>query len=171
MTSRKEYCTQTPNKPSLFDVQNLRNHRTLDIGVLGYIGIVWPKEHSPEVRSFPPATSCIYEISSLRVNWLKATGCSDYCTHAQPSMINRTLTGLWQFCCILEMIERLDDWLCTTVHCLLMGTWGPKIVRVCVLKCYCDSDEVFVFVDLHCNNWITMHGKETLWVGGRQPTH
>jgi hypothetical protein len=31
----------------------------LDIGVLGYIGIVWPKEHSPEVRSFPPGTLCI----------------------------------------------------------------------------------------------------------------
>jgi len=27
---------------------------------LGYIGIVWPKEHSPEVRSFPPGTPCIY---------------------------------------------------------------------------------------------------------------
>jgi hypothetical protein len=33
----------------------------LDIGVLGYIGIVWPKEHSPEVRSFPPGTPCIYK--------------------------------------------------------------------------------------------------------------
>jgi len=32
----------------------------LDIGVLGYIGIVWPKEHSPEVWSFPPVTPCIY---------------------------------------------------------------------------------------------------------------
>jgi len=53
-----QYCTQTPNKPSL------RNHRTLDIGVLGYIGIVWPKEHSPEVRSFPPGTPCIYLTSS-----------------------------------------------------------------------------------------------------------
>jgi hypothetical protein len=30
------------------------------IGVLGYIGIVWPKEHSPEVWSVPPVTSCIY---------------------------------------------------------------------------------------------------------------
>jgi len=60
MTSRIEYCTQTPNKPSLFDVQYLRNHRTLDIGVLGYIVIVSPKEHSPEVRSFPPGTPCIY---------------------------------------------------------------------------------------------------------------
>jgi len=32
----------------------------LDIGVLGYIGIVWPKEHSPEVWSVPPVTPCIY---------------------------------------------------------------------------------------------------------------
>jgi len=40
MTSRTEYSTQTPNKPSLFNVQYLRNRSTLDIGVLGYIGIV-----------------------------------------------------------------------------------------------------------------------------------
>jgi len=40
MTSRTEYNTPTPNKPSRFDIQYLRNHRTLDIGVLGYIGIV-----------------------------------------------------------------------------------------------------------------------------------
>jgi len=31
----------------------------LDIGVLGYIGIVWPKEHSPEVSHIPPVTPCI----------------------------------------------------------------------------------------------------------------
>ena len=45
-------------KVSNFSGQYLRNHWTLDIGVLGYIGIVWPKEHSPEVRSFPPGTPC-----------------------------------------------------------------------------------------------------------------
>ena len=39
----------------------LRNRSTLDIGVLGYIGIVWPKEHSPEVWHIPPGTSCIYK--------------------------------------------------------------------------------------------------------------
>ena len=66
MMSRTEYSTQAPNKPSLFDVQYLRNHRILDIGVLGYIGIVLPKEHSPEVRSFPPGTLCI--PSALRVH-------------------------------------------------------------------------------------------------------
>jgi hypothetical protein len=46
-------------KVSNFSGQYLRNHWTMDIGVLGYIGIVWPKEHSPEVRSFPPGTLCI----------------------------------------------------------------------------------------------------------------
>jgi len=60
MTSRTEYITQTPKKSTLFSGQYLRNHWTLDIGVLGYIGIVWPKKHSPEVRSFPPGTPCIY---------------------------------------------------------------------------------------------------------------
>jgi hypothetical protein len=39
----------------------------LDIGVLGYIGIVWPKEHSPEARSLPPGTPCICTFSSRGV--------------------------------------------------------------------------------------------------------
>ena len=49
-------------KVSNFSGHYLRNHRTLGIGVLGYIGIVWPKEHSPEVRSFPPGTPCIFPL-------------------------------------------------------------------------------------------------------------
>jgi len=53
------YITQTPKKSTLFSGQYLRNHWSLDIGFLGYIGIVWPKEHSPEVRSFPPGTPCM----------------------------------------------------------------------------------------------------------------
>jgi len=32
----------------------------LDIGVLGYIGIVQHKEHSPEVLHIPPGTPCIF---------------------------------------------------------------------------------------------------------------
>ena len=60
VTSRTDYSTQTPETFTLFSGQYLRKHWTLDIGVLCYIGIVWPKEHSPEVRSFPPGTPCIY---------------------------------------------------------------------------------------------------------------
>ena len=52
MTSR----TWTPQKPTLFDGHYLRNRSILDIGVLGYIGIVQHKEHSPEVLSIPPRT-------------------------------------------------------------------------------------------------------------------
>jgi len=37
----------------------------LDIGVLGYIGIVWPKEHSPEVWFVPPVTPCIFKATNL----------------------------------------------------------------------------------------------------------
>ena len=44
---------------TLFSGHYLRNRSTLDIGVLGYIGIVQHKEHSPEVLSIPPGTPCI----------------------------------------------------------------------------------------------------------------
>ena len=60
MTSQTEYSTQTPKKSTLFSGQYLRNHWNLDTGVLGYIGIVWPKKHSPEVSHIPPVTPCIH---------------------------------------------------------------------------------------------------------------
>ena len=60
MASRTAYSAWTPQKPTLFDGQYLRNRSTLDIGVLGYIGIVQHKEHSPEVLSIPPGTLCIH---------------------------------------------------------------------------------------------------------------
>ena len=42
-----------------FSGHYLSNRSTLDIGVLGYIGIVQHKEHSLEVLSIPPGTTCI----------------------------------------------------------------------------------------------------------------
>ena len=59
MTSRKRVQYTTPKKSTLFSGQYLCNRSALDIGVLGYIGIVWPKEHYPEVWSVPPVTLCI----------------------------------------------------------------------------------------------------------------
>ena len=50
----------TAVKVSNFSGHYLRNRSTLDIRVLGYIGIVQHKEHSPEVLSIPPGTPCIY---------------------------------------------------------------------------------------------------------------
>jgi len=53
----------------------------LDIGVLGYIGIVWPKEHSPEVRSFPPGTPCIYDAWSHLYQIQNYYRCGDCITY------------------------------------------------------------------------------------------
>ena len=64
MASRTAYSTWTPKKPTLFDGHYFRNRSTLDTGVLGYIGIVQHKEHSPEVWSILPGTPCIIECIS-----------------------------------------------------------------------------------------------------------
>jgi len=50
-------------KVSNFSGHYLLNRSTFDIGVLGYIGIVQHKEHSPEVLSVPPGTPCIYSTN------------------------------------------------------------------------------------------------------------
>ena len=42
----------TAVKVSNFSGHYLRNRSTLDIGILGYIGILLPKKHSPEVGTF-----------------------------------------------------------------------------------------------------------------------
>ena len=52
---------------TLFSGHYLRNRSTLDVGVLGYIGIVQHKEQSPEVLSLPRGTPCIV----LVVNYFK----------------------------------------------------------------------------------------------------
>ena len=64
MASRTAYSTWTPQQPTLFDGHYLRNRSILDIDVLGYIGIVQHKEHSPEVLSLAPGTPCIYRYLS-----------------------------------------------------------------------------------------------------------
>jgi len=65
MASRTAYSTWTPQKSTLFDDHYLRNRSTLYIGVLGYIGIVQHKEHSPEVLSILPGTPCISDYKAI----------------------------------------------------------------------------------------------------------
>ena len=90
MASQTAYSTWTPQKPTLFDGHYLRNRSTLDIGVLGYIGIVQHKEHSPEVLSIPPGTPCvvvfltiqIYTINNVCNRKVLCIFCSkSYCCH------------------------------------------------------------------------------------------
>ena len=64
----------TAFKVSNFSWNYLHKRSTLDIGVLGYIGIVQHKEHSPEVLSPPPGTPCIivkvyFKLSDVVLNW------------------------------------------------------------------------------------------------------
>ena len=59
----------TAVKVSNFSGHYLCNRSTLYIGVLGYIGIVQHKEHSPHVLFIPPGTSCIlytYDARKLK---------------------------------------------------------------------------------------------------------
>jgi len=53
---------------TLFFGHYLHNRSTLDVGVLGYIGIVQHKEHSPEVWSVPPGTPCITVAADSFIN-------------------------------------------------------------------------------------------------------
>jgi len=57
----------TAVKVSNFSGHYLRKRSTLGIGVLGYIGIVQHKEHSPDVLSIPPGTPCILPLPELRI--------------------------------------------------------------------------------------------------------
>ena len=61
MTSPTSTVRRHQRSP-LFSLANVSVTVQLWICVLGYIGIVWPKEHSPEVMSFPPRTFCILVI-------------------------------------------------------------------------------------------------------------
>ena len=72
----------TAVKVSKFSGHYLRNRSNLDIGVLGYIGIVQHKEHPPEVWHIPPGTPCIcdyinfsltVELTLYMFDWVNVT--------------------------------------------------------------------------------------------------
>ena len=81
--------------------QYLRNHWTLVIGVLGYIGIVWPMEHSPEVWSVPPVTLCIVYISLCTLRRLAHTSVCEMPLKARWSR------KTWGLACIWWMVVRV----------------------------------------------------------------
>jgi len=69
-----------------FSGHYLRNRSTLDIGVLGYIGVVQHKEHSPEDLSILPWTPCI---------WDKNTVNRKFHSNGQNFTSNRLLDSSW----------------------------------------------------------------------------
>jgi len=76
----------TAVKVSNFSGHYLRNRSTLDIGVLGYIGIVQHKEHSPDVLSIPPVTPCVYNLSYNHCNTRGKRGGFVYLLVHTPSL-------------------------------------------------------------------------------------
>jgi hypothetical protein len=57
------------------------------MGVLGYIGILYHKEHPPEVWHFPPGTLCVIFLGSqVRERWE-----TEIKTHLIKIKINNTL--------------------------------------------------------------------------------
>jgi len=80
----------TAIKVSNFSGHYLRNRSTLDIGVLGYIGIVQHKEHSPEVLSIPPGTHCILKKILTEVSYYRLhITCSHFSELSTTTYFNR----------------------------------------------------------------------------------
>jgi len=145
MTSWTEYSTQTQKTSTLFSGQYLRNHWTLDIGVLGYIGIVWPKEHSPKVRSFPPRTPCILACDHRY--------CSCYTQdnvirmHSTANFLPPTKQAMMYFLCILctPNLTCIHHYLTT----LSTYIWMTPSCCACVTKFYCKVSSIH-------NYWIAV---------------
>ena len=80
--TRTRYSTWTRQKITLFSGLYLRNRSTLDIGVLGYIGI--HKEHSPEVLSIPPGTPCIIVLFTVNIKYVTYKSSRCVCAPVSP---------------------------------------------------------------------------------------
>ena len=77
---------------SNFSRHYLRNRSTSDIGVLGYIGVLWHKEHSPEVWHIPPGTLCIRKIIwQYSPDVGRHAICWDVCTFYQFQVLAKRL--------------------------------------------------------------------------------
>ena len=83
----------TAVKVSNFSGHYLRNRSPLDIDVLGYIGIVQHKEHSPEVLSIPTGTPCIYLLTAIEF-----TPGDSSTVHIYTQKIHRTTQLIWEEC-------------------------------------------------------------------------
>ena len=101
-------------KVSNFSGHYLRNSSTLDIGVLGYIGIVWPKEHSPEVWHIPPGTLCILNFLRCKVKDPKNERHRKYCEEHRTFVYTKNIyvpfpvakQTMEVFCCrLLQAME------------------------------------------------------------------
>jgi hypothetical protein len=93
--SADRYSAWTRQKTTLFSGHYLRNRSTLDIGVLGYIGILSHKEHPPEVLHIPPGTPVYDEKSCSRgFPYSLYMVCTAYILGVQSTPFTRIGTGI-----------------------------------------------------------------------------
>jgi len=120
----------TAVKVSNFSGHCLRNRSTLDIGVLGYIGIVQHKEHSPEVLSIPPGTPVYCWILNHPVyKRLKLVSCQA-CYHSNDWAVFKRLLN-------------------TIRHDLLYKAWTDA-VRVYVLCTFQNFVTMYLYIHGLC---------------------
>jgi len=96
----------TAVKISNFSGHYLPNRSTLDIGVLGYIGIVQHKEHPPEMWHIPPGTPCI-TVHSLVCNKLSVPKMHNATTKKTCLLILKTVINLLTFRQNISLIIRI----------------------------------------------------------------
>ena len=115
----------TAVKASNFSGHYLRNGSTLDIGVLGYIGIVQHKEHSPEVLSIPPGTPCTCSMlhTILHIQYLYNINLSYYailyfvfCNLRYSCLITFFLFSYRIYLHIVSVFISAANENCSTVH-------------------------------------------------------
>jgi hypothetical protein len=140
--SADSYNASTCKETTLFSGHYLRNRSTLDIGVLGYISILYPKEHPLEVWHIPPGTTCInggggytlHRESNPRLSHLQRNGSTNDATACLPppsACISRNH-------CVLE--RNIELW---GQMCWNQEDWGSH---------GCDYEEYFVECDVTpCN--------------------
>jgi len=140
----------TAVKVSNFSGHYLRNRSTMDIGVLGYIGIVQHKEHSPEVLSIHPGTSCICEEKVESFKYLGSVMTSlnvietevkskiavgNKCYHALGPILKRRSVSqsiksrLYKTIIRPTVIYGAETWSLTSKVEKILMTWGRKILR------------------------------------------
>ena len=127
-------------KVSNFSGHYLRNRLTLDIGVLGFLGVVWPKEHSPEVSHIPPVTPCISSITKGLMLTLKL---SKHVSKYHWNVLDRILILLLYKLLISSQIKSWKIVLCWLIYiwcCYLLVPHHLCIVlchSLNCLNCYC----------------------------------
>ena len=112
----------TAVKVSKFSGHYLRNGSTLDIGVLGYIGIVWPMEHPPEVWSVPPVTPCIYSLIMGLTSLLRSAP-------NIPNFVLSVFLELWRW--ILDSSESRSEILGNFPNVMLEKYGEDQLERSC----------------------------------------